>query len=399
MKKIIAGLMCIFLLTGVFSFGAFGSESIGGAENAESKEYITREECMIELLQKAGMRIPKYADEGVLYFDDLKISEDLDNWKYINYAGKYDLFVNPVLSKSRIFEPDKPIMVYECAVNIMRFVEDMSGCSETAIHTAAIKNGLIKKEDIFYMDSNIPLTREVFDLLLSRMNSFPRYVYFENEKIRYDYSGSMTYAEYENTLEHSLRNIGVFDNVLKHYEKDASVTRLDCLKGIMAVCGLENIWYEKELTGVITEPVSSEESDIADGGAGREIFENAWNANILGDEIKLGEYKKFYPFEACTVDTCISMMMRCLDDYDQSGVTLEEIYNDAKKINLVRESDSFYNNGNEALTFETYCILIDRMLAQKVHTYFELDPSYYLLVNELTNEDKNITYRELLSSR
>ena len=195
------------------------------------------------------------------------------------------------------------------------------------------------------------------------------------------------------TLASETNNDLLMFNIISNYsfEKDF-VTREEAIRALMKILG-------------VTPKMSKLSTDVKYFGPLFNDFAyfrpSDGYVSIAGHErIALGSYGKFYPSRNITLKETIAFIMRCLESNDDSQ-NIDVTFNRAREIKLILNTDNFYTeSGDENLTKDDFCLLLNRFLKQKRYVYFDPNESqpmnYFGLVRD---ENKSITYYEFLEEK
>jgi len=115
----------------------------------------------------------------------------------------------------------------------------------------------------------------------------------------------------------------------------------------------------------------------------------AWEIRIAFGDRQGGQ---FLPDKTATYKETCAFLIRCLIGPEaDTDVTFEK----AKELGLVKESDEFYNSGDEPIDFDSFCIILNRFINQPRALYFtgDFSPKYAV------DSDRSMTYLEMLQQR
>lgn len=141
--------------------------------------------------------------------------------------------------------------------------------------------------------------------------------------------------------------------------EETFITRRDCLVSIMKIIGVTN---DLEID-IHTEKYFSDcsDTDII-------YFSNAIYKNIAVGTRKLSEYEyEFKPDRCATYNDVLAFIVRCLTS------ETENIVEEAIKLGIIKETDSFYNDLDGYITNNEFYMLLERMLMKKCYIYVGKD--------------------------
>lgn len=201
------------------------------------------------------------------------------------------------------------------------------------------------------------------------------------------------------------------------FERTDTVTRYECLNAIMKAIGAaddmdvmlydsysgkpsENAYHDGD--GETVEANSERWIKITNDGKGTMIDVLKYNLKGLSyirlafyNGIAKGEIyqnRRYFCFDrAVTAKEATAFMVRCLEGLGLENI--DETYLIAKERGLVKEGDVYFKDGNNPITPDDFCIILQRFLYQKRYIYFN-DVSVRTFYKE--DEERSMTYIEYL---
>jgi len=197
---------------------------------------------------------------------------------------------------------------------------------------------------------------------------------------------STIYADYNTdvtTAKELLAKYNVIDD--NTFANDKVVTRDECVNTIMKAIGLNEEILKSQYGGGTNEYTLY----------GKEIIffrvKYAMDAGVVSGEFGADDNDNplFCPSRAVTTKEVLAFMVRCLED--NSG-DIDNTFKRAEELELIRKTDSFYEDSDLAIDQDDFYILLNRFLNQKRYLYYsgEYEPGFYL------DDSREISYLDNL---
>ncbi len=210
-------------------------------------------------------------------------------------------------------------------------------------------------------------------------------------------------TDIEKADDKALLELGVLGS---DFNSDGFVKREDCIVSVMRLGGIKdgmlvdmykNVYDLYDIFRDYEEFRSPTASSYADLGVLFHIANGMWKQYYSSDSASDSTWI-FEPKRNVTAEECTAFLVRLLEDCD-SNWNLDKYFDEAKRLDLVKPEDSFYNTPTADLSYRDFCELLNRMLNRGRYVYFTT-PEIRSVSRKGKNYDTEgkITYLEYLKS-
>ena len=399
-------------------------------DNATFKntDVVTRQECVETIVKAIGSNEKTVESQENVHFEIgnftkpniLTGSGFSTRTLFAGFHGIVSGEVNPDPNeggKLRVFfYPDRAVTLKEVMAFMVRCLEkSKEGLDYTFKRAEELE--LINKSDSFYQNTDGTVNPDDFCILLYRFLHQKRYLYYRSAydiRIHIDYSGEVTYLEHLDEQQNGEENNDFEDpgnDPLKLYRiinkktfKNADiVTRNECVDTLMKAIGsTEYTVYDQH--AINCDPVFDDKENISirvndvivDGDEIiypiESVPEEYKDTGRLTPDGTGREINLFYPSKAVTTKEVLTYMIRCLGkDKDKPDIAFIK----AQGLELIGENDSFFENIDDDISPDDFCVLLRRFLNQKRYLYYSGEYDGQIKVDQ----EGSVTYLEFFKQR
>ncbi|MCD8239001.1 MAG: hypothetical protein LUC92_06695 [Clostridiales bacterium] len=419
--------------SGVNAEAAGETEETSREEQGEIINYVTRLDCVSEIMKAAGLQADGYFSSEYITMEKMFEDDPFYDREYAYFAKRTGVLIGEENEASPTWvncRPNETVTIKECTGFIMRTIDpEAQGKTDDELFESAKLRGLVKVDDSFYSDPDKALSYNDYYTLICRMLKEKRYLYFIfndnlepfdwrrdflwNKAEQYDELGEMTYFEYLKSccgIDENTPETAAVNQIIKKLNI-TRISQLNCLMAVTKIGGMrvEGLFEGDDVFLSVMEAAGLNKKgmelaktfgyrvwNMPDYSAETSVFSVVYG--ILPDDEPEDE-KSYFDYNKkvnlfCTkasVKDCVSYIMWFLTDMPQD-ITSEEIYNLALQVGLVQVGDSIYEDWEEPIDYVTFKTLLNRMLSMKRYNYFEEENSESLFEAERCDKKGEVTY-------